>query len=219
MASEKRISTGVPKLDKILDGGYLPGSCILVSGEAGSGKTIFGAQFLNAGIEKKESVLYITTEESPKDIIKDAKRFGWDFSSFLISIEMLDPTNVENIEDILRKKIVETNAKRVVVDSLTIVGSFLPDISSIRKKFYSIKKTLKDLKVTSLLISEVEEGGKAISRFGVEEFIVDGVIVLRVDVDVTGGTPRNILVRKMKGTRHDLDFHPIEIDDKGIDLV
>lgn len=219
MVSKSRVSTGLPKLDLMLGGGYTPGSCTLISGEAGSGKTIFGAQFLQEGIKKQESVLYITLEETPKEIINDVATFGWDFSNLLVSIEMVDPSNVQEIEEIIRKKIVENNAKRVVIDSLTLIGSFLPDLASIRRKFFKIKKTLKDLKVTSLLISEVEEGGTGISRFGVEEFIVDGVIILRVGVDVVGGSPRSILVRKMKRTSHDLDFHPIEIGKTGIEFI
>ena len=90
-----RLSTGIPGLDKFLEGGFVKGSTVLLTGGAGTGKTIFCIQFLLEGLRKGERCLYITLEESPEDIINDCARFGWDLASYLdkglLTIEYKDP--------------------------------------------------------------------------------------------------------------------------------
>lgn len=217
MISRVRVETGIEGLDKLIEGGFVPGSCVMVTGETGSGKTIFGCQFLKKGLDNKEPVLFITLEETPEEINGDVGRFGWDFlGSVLANIEYIDPSEVDYIENILFKKITENRAQRVVIDSLTLVGSYLSDRSKVRRKFHDMIQILKKAGCTSILVSEIPEGAGSLSKFGVEEFIVDGVIELRIGTEVVGGTPRGLIIRKMRRTKHDLNIHPMEIGSYGI---
>jgi KaiC/GvpD/RAD55 family RecA-like ATPase len=80
--------------------------------------------------------------------------------------------------------------------------------------------TLKSTGVTSLLIAEIpEEKTKALSRFGFEEFLADGIIILHYLEYAAGGTPRSLLIRKMRRTDHGTDIYPIEITKTGIKLL
>ena len=77
-----RISSGIPGLDKLVEGGFKKNSINLFAGEPGAGKTIFAIQFLIDGLSKGENVLYITFEESQEKIFKHMERFGWDLRRF-----------------------------------------------------------------------------------------------------------------------------------------
>jgi KaiC/GvpD/RAD55 family RecA-like ATPase len=69
------------------------------------------------------------------------------------------------------------------------------------------------------MISEVDERSDGISRFGIEEFIADGVIILKCGVDVVGGRPRSLIIKKMRRTKHDLNTHSFEITERGIKII
>lgn len=73
----ERIKSGVPGLDEIIEGGFIKGHQILLAGNSGTGKTIFGCQFLLEGARRNEKGLYLTLEEAPKSIIENMKRFSW----------------------------------------------------------------------------------------------------------------------------------------------
>ena len=82
-ADFERITSGIPGLDKLMEGGFAKGSTNLVSGAAGTGKTIFCAQFIWEGLKKGETCMFITLEERPEDILGDVQRFGWDFEKYI----------------------------------------------------------------------------------------------------------------------------------------
>jgi circadian clock protein KaiC len=92
-----RVATGMEMLDNILNGGFRQGKSYLVSGEAGNGKTIFGIQFLQKGIELGETGLYITADEKTADIIDDARSFGFDLEEQIAQhkVVLLDYSDVE----------------------------------------------------------------------------------------------------------------------------
>lgn len=219
----RRINTGIKGLDPLLEGGFIKGSSILVTGGAGTGKTIFSLQFLWEGLQKGEPGVYITLEEDVEDILEDARRFGWDFTEFkekgLFEIVYYDPLQVNEmginaIEDIER-----VNAQRVVVDSISIVGMMLPNNMQVRKKLISLINSVKNTGATSIMISEIlDSDEKGLSRFGVEEFVVDGVLVLNYLEFATGGLDRSVIIRKMRRTNHGKDIYPFEITPTGIEV-
>ncbi len=218
----KRIKTGVDLLDSLLQGGFLEGSANLVTGETGTGKTIFGLQFLWYGLQKGESCIYITLEETPEDIKADAASFGWDFAKYeekgLCRIIYHDPAQVNNLGSVLIDEIKSIRAKRVVLDSTSLVGMALQDESRIRKMLYNIINVIKRTGCTAVLISEIPESSEMLSRFGIEEFVVDGVIVLNYLEYASGGLDRSMIIRKMRRTNHGKDIYPMEITEKGIVL-
>ncbi|MCK5373162.1 MAG: AAA family ATPase, partial [Candidatus Aenigmarchaeota archaeon] len=197
-----RVKTGVPGMDKLMEGGIPEGSVVLLSGGAGCGKTTFSCQFIMEGLNNGENCLYITLEESPEDIKKDALQFGWDLSkhesSGAFRIMYYDPFELKEIITRLKDLITVNKIKRLVIDSITLFGLYLKEEYNIRKELYHLVAALKETGCTALLLSEVTEGdSKKFSRYGVEEFVADGVIVLYY-MGLGEGIFRNIEVRKMR---------------------
>jgi circadian clock protein KaiC len=207
-------------LDPLIQGGFLQNSVNLVTGETGTGKTIFCSQFLWFGLQKGDTCLYISLEEDPKDVLEDAMQFGWDFERFqkkgLFKIIYHDPAQVNNLGSVVIDEIRRMDAKRLVIDSTSIIGLTIENKSQIRKLLYNIIGTIKKANCTALLSSEIPEGAKQLSRFGVEEFVVDGVIVLNYMEFAAGGLDRSLIIRKMRRTKHGKDVYPIDIGPKGI---
>jgi circadian clock protein KaiC len=212
-----RVPTGIPGLDPLLEGGFVPGSTILVSGEAGSGKTIFCTQFIWNALCMGENGVYITLQESPEDIKQDIMSFGRDFEVAekrdQLRIIYAEPHDLKKLVKTITKNVKDINAKRLVIDSITLIGE---EAKNVRRTLINLCRILKSLGITSLLISEVEEETKKLGRFGIEEFIVDGVILLQYMEYAAGGATRSLLIKKMRRTKHGTDVYPFEITDKGI---
>jgi len=213
-----RVVTGIPGLDDKLQGGFIPNSAILISGEAGSGKTIFCTQFIWNALCMGENGLYVTLQQSPNEIKNDVLPFGKDFHSAekrgQARIIYVDPSwDLKKIVNQIIKNVRDISAKRLAIDSITLIGEQSKDV---RKSLTYLVRELKEMGVTTLITSEIPEGSKNISKFGIEEFIVDGVIVLRCGADVVGDKPRSLEIKKMRRTKHDLHYHPFEITDRGI---
>lgn len=215
----ERIPSGIPGLDKLIEGGFVKGSTILVSGAAGTGKSIFCAQFLMEGLKKGENCMYITLEQRPEDIIGDVKRFGWDFQKHIDSkkliLEYQDPFQITDITSPLLDKIKEHKIERVVVDSTAVFGMYYKEAFEVRKQLFKLLNGLKDIGVTSVLTSELPEEAKTLGKFGVEEFVVDGVILLHF-LGIGEKNYHSLQIRKMRRTNHEKDIYPMEIGKDGI---
>jgi KaiC/GvpD/RAD55 family RecA-like ATPase len=222
MAVARRVPTGIPGLDPLIEGGYLENSVNLVTGETGTGKTIFCSQFLWGGLQKGETGLYITLEESPEDIKADALMFGWDFDAFekkrLCRIIYHDPAQVNNLGSVIIDEIKNLKARRLVIDSTSLIGLNVQEPSQIRKILLSIVNIIKRTGCVALLVSEIPEEQKALSRFGVEEFVVDGIVILNYLEYASGELNRSLIIRKMRRTDHGTDIYPMEISKKGISV-
>ncbi len=222
MAAIRRVKSGINGLDSLIDGGFLQGSANLVTGNAGTGKTIFGLQFLWYGLKKGERCVYISLEESPEDIKEDAVVFGWDFDNYerrgLFRIIYHDPAQANNLNSVLLDEIKSIDAKRVVIDSISLIGVAVQDVAKIRKMIYNITNLVKRTGCTTLMLSEIPASDeKALSRYGVEEFVADSVIVLNY-LGIGEQSNRMLEIRKMRRTNHGKDLYPFEISDKGIVL-
>ncbi len=218
----ERVPTGIPGLDRLLQGGFIKGSTVLVSGTAGAGKTIFCIQFLFEGLKNGENCLFITLEELPEDIIKDALIFGWDLKKYInegrFLIEYTDPFQLTDIISPLVEKIKSNNISRVALDSTSILGLYFEKPSDVRKQLYKLVIALKKTGATSLLTAEILEGSSHISRFGVEEFVVDGVIVIHT-IGTGQGMYRSLQIKKMRRTDHSHDIHSMKITENGIRII
>ncbi|NOQ56269.1 MAG: AAA family ATPase [Nanohaloarchaea archaeon] len=215
-----RVSMGVPGVDGLIDGGVPESSVVLLCGGPGCGKTTFSCQYLMEGLRKGENGLYITLEESPEDIKKDALMHGWDFNKYestgAFRIMFYDPFELKEIITRLKDLIVVNKIKRLVIDSVTLFGLYIKEEYNVRKELYRLIAALKETGCTAVLLSEISSGDtKKVSRYGVEEFVTDGVIVLHY-MGIGEGVFRNIEVRKMRRTNHKNGLFPLILDDKGL---
>jgi len=223
--SHERVFTGIPGLDELIEGGFVRGATILVTGGTGTGKTTFCAQFIYEGLKKGEPGVYITLEEDPEDIKEDVRRYGFDFDKYekegTFKFVYQNPFEVSDISSTVVNAINEVGAKRVVLDPVSLVGMYMKDPAVLRKRLFEIIRMLKKTGATTLITSEIldneigERGGGSLSRDGVSEFVVDGVIVLNL-FGIGEGISRSILIRKMRRTKHNTDIIPMDIRENGI---
>lgn len=215
----ERITSGIPGLDSLMEGGFVKGSTNLISGAAGTGKTIFCTQYIMEGLKNGETCMFITLEEKPEDIIGDVRRFGWDLKKYVgekkLFLEFQDPFQMTDITSPLLDKIQQYKVERVALDSTAIFELYYKDPSEIRKQLFKLLTGLKTIGVTSLITSELPEESNTLAKFGVEEFIVDSVIVMHY-LGIGESAYGSLQVRKMRRTNHDKDIHPIEITKNGI---
>lgn len=223
-----RTKSGIPGLDELIEGGFPTGSSILVSGGAGSGKTIFCTQFIyNGAAQHNEPGLYVTLESNLKNIMWDMQSFNWDIKKYqdknLIRIYKLNLTDVDESKqvtaqikdelEIITNFVKEIKAKRLVIDSSTVLGSWFEGTGKLRKIIFSFTDYLKTLNCTTLLTAETKGAKTDFSAFGIEEFVVDGVVALYFFPP-----NRSMFIRKMRGTNHSKKIHPINISSNGIDI-
>lgn len=221
----ERVNTGIDGLDELIEGGLPQNSVTLVSGGAGCGKTIFCNQFLWKGLQNGESVRYISLEEPVDDVLDDAAVFGWDFKQYEDSdqykISYVKPTSgsrgfIDKINDLAS----EGNIERLVIDSISVMlGSYGGTQAKKRDNLYDLLRSIKNAGPTTVMTSEIPENNEdALSRYGVSEFVCDGVIVLYY-TGVGEGSFRNIEVRKMRRTEHVPGTHPFKITENGIEIT
>ena len=214
-----RSSTGIPGLDGLIEGGLEEGTVTLVSGKTGTCKSIFSGQFLYNGImKKKETGLYIATEDSAIGIKRQFKRFGWDFDALekkrWINIIEFPPMDVSMLTTRMVAAVEKMNAKRIVIDSVSMLELFINDVYEIRKGLLRVIQKIREMGKIGLLTAEIQEDSTNLSRFGVMEFMVDAVIVLQYMG--IAKYKRSLMVRKMRMTNHNSDIHPFEIGKSGI---
>jgi KaiC/GvpD/RAD55 family RecA-like ATPase len=221
----ERVATGIPGMDELVQGGFLPGSAVLVAGGAGCGKTILSTQFVYKGAEQyHEPGVYITLEEGTTNIWWNMRAFRWNIAKMqqenmikIYRVGMFNPKEfaLQFDEEIgkIRDMVNEIGAKRLVLDSTSAFAMFMESEAEIRYSLFKLVNEMKKLNCTTLLLAET--GGKRdqYSRFGVEEFITDGVIVLYFFPPA-----RSLLVKKMRGTDHDKRIHPFEITPNGFEI-
>jgi len=203
-----RVRTGIEGLDQLLCGGLLRGNAVLVAGSPGSGKTSLGMQFLHNGITKYgEPGLFITFEEFPERIYRDAENFGWDFRGLenqgKLKVLFTSPDVLQ--QDIVRDRgivsemIAEIGAARVVVDSISNLHDAEESPRRFREAVYGLVNALKRESLSALLIRELRE--KEEIGTGPEEFVADGLILLTRGY-VKGHNMRFIEVIKSRGSPH-----------------
>ena len=221
MPSE-RVDSGTPGFNELINGGFMPQSQVLLSGEAGTGKTIFSLQYLLAGAKANEPGLYITLDEPEVNLAWNMRNFGWDFDKLaqdkLFSVYHMNVFKEGNVfEKInaemgqIEEEIEAIGAKRVVIDSVTAFSIWTGDNQLLRLMMSSTLDLLRRKHCTSMLPCEALHNES--SRFGVEDFLCDAVVML-----YTMPQLRALRVKKMRGTKHDKSIHPYEITDHGIEV-
>jgi len=240
----ERVKTGIAGFDELMEGGIPKNHLVLVSGQAGAGKTIFGLQYLVTGAKLGEKGVMISLEQSKNDIFNQASDFGWDFKKLeedgLVRILSFKPskTHLVTIMEDIEKAVAELQPKRLVWDSVSTYGVFAETFaylelglslggrdqtmpitpeSAMRKAIFDLIEKFKSSGSTTLLISELPETSDFLSRDTISEFLADGVIVLYYTA-IGGETFGNIQIRKMRHTKHAHGIFETKIGPNGIEI-
>ena len=232
---EDRKGTGIPGFDELIEGGFPDRSLNLISGPPGSGKSLLSMQFIYNGAKKgSEPGIYITLEESRENMLRATKRYGIDLESqedkgllHLVDMGRMRTecsaseelewglVSFDTLQDFLKKHVSFSNAKRLVVDSLTAIGVYYPNHEILRRELFKFSRFLKSSGITTVIISETVE--ERDSRYNIEEFIADSLIKLDYE-SLSGEYRRTLTVKKMRFTKHDPLTHPFLIMDNGIEV-
>jgi len=226
----KRIKTGVPGLDVMLNGGLPEGRSILVTGPCGTGKTLIGYHFMQEGHRERQKCVLITFEQTKDKVVSDAKEIGIDLKTMetkgdlriiggnfgtLRHFKERAHAKTEDLIQEIADVIKDTGAKRVVIDSVNLFTMLFDDDSDRRIILASLIYTLDEMGCTSLLTCEVPEDSGRFGWFGFEEFMVDGVVSLR-RLPFDGNMERSITIIKMRGSAHNMSTRAMIINDKGV---
>jgi len=231
----QKIRTLIEGFDEVSHGGLPAGRCTIVSGTSGTGKTIFAMQFLYNGIiHFDEPGIFVTFEESPEDIIKNALSFGWNLQALIDQgkLFILDASPEPEGQQIIGEfdlsaliarieyAVEKFKAKRVSIDSVTAIFqqySGNNGVSMIRNELFIMVARLKKLQVTTVMTTErIDEYGP-IARFDVEEFVSDNVVILRNVLEMER-RHRTIEILKLRGTTHMKGEYPFTISQDGVNI-
>ncbi len=226
-----KCSTGIKGLDEITEGGLPKNGTTLVSGNAGSGKTLFGIDFLIKGATSyNEPGVLISFEETQDELYKDVASLNMDLQTLvsqkkiLLEHVVLERKDIQetnfNLEGIfvrLEYAIDSIGAKRVVLDSLESLFSGVTDMGILRLEIKRLFRWLKEKKVTAIVTGEPGKND-SFTRHGLEEYISDCIILLDNRVRDEMAT-RRVRVIKYRGSRHGTSEYPFVIDEEGLSVI
>lgn len=212
-----KVKTGIAGFEDISYGGLPKGRSTLISGSSGSGKTIFACQFLVEGVKQfGEPGIFVTFEENTYDLTNNVKSFGWKIDSYEkknlwryvdASIPFENESKIIGDYDLgalvarINTAIKEIKAKRIVLDSIGSLFAYFQDPSIIRRELLKVINFLKKKNIVTVMTSERLEEYGLVSRFGVEEYITDNVVILR-NVLESEKRRRTIEILKYRGSIH-----------------
>jgi len=220
-----RVRTGIDGLDEMLQGGLPENHIVLVMGSFGTGKTTVGLQFLIEGLKTGEPCIFISLEEDKDSIAKNAAAFGWNLSEAIekkqLGLFKLEPsdakTTITRIKSELPKFVKSFGAKRVVLDSVSLLNMMFSDDNERRSNLFNLCQLLRSTGATTLLTAEVKDDNPRSSRDGLAEYTADGVLLLQSEENKEGGEVQlTIRILKMRRTAHSRRVKPYSITDKGI---
>lgn len=216
-----RLQSGIPKLDELLGEGIPRGSSVLVAGASGTGKTALLLEFLYRGAQAGEQGIMFSFEETEERLRATARGLGWDLDAEIargmVEIVFIPQPNILVDGDILRMKerIEAIAAKRVAIDSVSVFLYKIEKPSSIRTKVFQLATIVQSVGAVGLFATDVPYGANQLSRFGVEETIVDGIILLSATEEGTE-RQRYLEVYKLRNTAHVTGRHKMLIGAGGI---
>lgn len=216
MKPETRIPTGLFGLDQLIEGGFRDKSAIVVVGSSGTGKTTFAMQFLMHGIENGEQGLYVTMEESPEQIMREAEQMGWNMrehhekSLFFIHLKGKNFKKMieEQLPALVKARSDYDIKTRVVIDPMTPVIWATEDPLQQRELIGKLFYTLKELGVVLATVEEHQRPGEAIGAdVLLPIYLSDGVLHLEY-YPIGGAFNRTIKIVKMRSTQHGEGVYP-----------
>lgn len=219
-----RIQVGIPKLDNLLGEGVPSGSSFLVSGVAGTGKTLLLLEFIYRGAKEfGEKGVFFSFEETRERIIANAKGMGWDIEEQIrignIKIIFIpQPEIVIEKHLLMMKECIESmGAKRIAVDSSSVFVHKVLAPQVVREKIFQLGTLVQMAQAVGFFAADIPYGSDKLSRFGVEETVVDGIILLTAsNNNKTLRRDRFLEIYKLRNTAHANGRFKMEIGNHGI---
>jgi circadian clock protein KaiC len=225
--TKRRIQSGVPGLDEMLNGGFLPSSVVLLRGAPGTGKTSLSLQFLIHGATvQDEPGLLITFEEFPSSLYRDAESLGWNLHELeearKLHLMFTSPevflAGLETPGSPVDRVLQEGNIRRMVLDSVSHFNRLNNDQHQLRHIYTRVANGLRREGVTSILLGEESQSELTRAEKGGLSFIVDSILLLRY-VEIESAMQRAIVVLKMRGSDHAKEIRRYEIGTGGLTVT
>ena len=215
--STDRVEVGIPGLEMVTHGGMPRGQLSLVTGTAGSGKTVFATQFLASGIPAGETGVFVTFEERPESIRHNMRSLGWDIGAWEAAGQwaFVDASPRSQMETVftgddyglgpllarITRAVARVGARRVAIDSVGALVTQFDRVAPARQALFRLADALHDAGVTTVVTAERTDDYGPISHLGFEEFVADNVIILR-NALTREKRRRTIEILKMRGGPH-----------------
>ncbi len=222
----ERARTGIFELDKLIGGGFIRGSLILLMGHPGAGKTTLAASFIYYGATLyDEKGVYLNFNESKEDFYRYMSNFGMDFEKiekdgkfkYMDALAIIDQNDLDDVIKMLIENVINYGAKRVVIDSISTITDLLSPEKTRALLSNTFNKIFRKLGVTTILISDVPYG-ETRTRQGVEEFVTDTILALHIKQK--GHLYERFLeIRKMRGADAKLIMTPYIISNEGFRII
>jgi circadian clock protein KaiC len=231
----RKLETGIAGFDIISEGGLTEHRATLIAGTAGSAKTLFATQFLAEGIRHGETGVFVTFEDGPDDIRNNVVGFGWDIAGWEkegkwafvdaslraedIATVVVGSYDLGGLLARIENAIKKVGAKRVSLDSLNALFALYTEHEILRYELFRITSKLKDAGVTVVFTGERTADYGDITRYGIEEFVADNVVILR-NVLSEERRRRTIEILKFRGASHQRGEFPFTIrPNKGLIVI
>jgi circadian clock protein KaiC len=220
---QTRCRSGISKLDDLLGEGIPRGSSLLVAGVAGTGKTVLLLEFIYRGALAGEKGVLFSFEETEERLRASARGLGWDLDGEIdrgmVEIVFIPQPNiiVEKHLLMMRERVQALGAQRVAIDSVSVFLHKIKDPQVAREKTFQLASIVQNARAVGFFATDIPYGSTQISRFGVEETVVDGVLLL-TSTEEGRERVRYLEVYKLRNTMHLHGRHHMAIGPEGLSI-
>lgn len=223
--SVEHLKTGIEGLDSMLHGGLLKNRSVIIEGGAGTGKTMFGLQFLYEGAKNGDEGMFISFRETPNELIENALSYGLDMQTMvdngLITLMLASPVDFSFDEFFytLEGTIKTRNISRLMIDEITNLENVYADDIQFRNNIHELSSMLKKNDITLVLSSGQEFiTGDTQDTIHKANQIVDTIISLRY-AEIESSMKKALAIIKMRGSLYDTNIREYMITQKGIEVL